>query len=208
MAFNGGGFAYAHLVTARARGGPHVPLRDVWSTNLSMLAATYNVEESIGLQIPAMGEKTHRHWPLTQWKGRAMDKCMAPSGHAAYSAFRILEDHTVRKPGGAITLDDLPPRGPKHAAKRRKFLYLRLVESEYEKARSGKGVKTSVDSKIGRFVAGARPGRHFAEQAANTAGALSPSVWNTQLRLMHNALPFDRRRLGAKMIFFLVLDFY
>ena len=104
VAFNGGGFAYAHLVTARARGGPHVPLRDVWSTNLSMLAATYNVEESIGLQIPAMGEKTHRHWPLTQWRGRAMGKCMA------YSAFRILEDHTVRKPGGAITLDDLPPR--------------------------------------------------------------------------------------------------
>ena len=31
------------------------------------------------------------------------------------------------------------------------------------------------------------------------AGKLTPAVWNTQLRLMFNALPFDHRRAGAQM---------
>ena len=143
--------------------------RYVWSTNLSMLAATHDLEESNGSQIPAMGKRDHSYWSLTQWRGGAMDKCMAPTGHAAYSAFRILEDHAARGAGGAINLDGLPPQGVKHAAKRRRFLYLLLVNSGYAKARSGKGVKTSFDSKIGRFVAGDKPGRHVAEQAVNTA---------------------------------------
>ena len=51
--------------------------RDLWSTNLSMLAATYDIEESDECPIPAMGEKDHKNWPLTQQRGGAMDKSLS-----------------------------------------------------------------------------------------------------------------------------------
>ena len=56
-----------------------------------MLAARYDVEESEGMPIPAMGVKGHEHWPLTQYRGGAMDKCMTTKGHVAHSAFTFLE---------------------------------------------------------------------------------------------------------------------
>ena len=199
VAFRGTAFAYAHLLTQRAEGGPFVPLRDLWATNVSMLAATHNLEESDGNDIPAMGEQGHEYWPLTQWKGHAMDNCMAPDGHAAYCAFVILEDHAARRHGRSIDLSGLPGRGKKDAAKRRRFLYRLLATGGFRAARSDPRKPTSLDRKIGRYVEGDRPGRHFAAQAKGVAGRLTPAVWNNQLRLMFNALPFDHRRADAHM---------
>jgi ribonuclease HI len=195
--FGGTAFAYAHLVTSRDKGGPSVPLKDIWSTNVSMLAATYDLEDSNDSQLPAMGYKGHRHWPLTQWRGGAMNGCMSPEGHAAYSAFVVLEDHVDRRQGGDINIDKLPPvsQGPK----RRRFLYNMLAASGYKGSRSDPKKATSLNSKINKFVAGSGLGQCFVAQAGVVAQALTPAVWNTQLRLVFNALPFDCRRASARM---------
>ena len=195
--FGGTAFAYAHLVTSREKGGPFTPLRDIWATNVSMLAATYDLEDSDNSPLPAMGIRGHRHWPLTQWRGGAMNRCMSPEGHAAYSAFVVLEDHAERRQGGTIDLDKLPKmdQGPK----RRKYVYDILAASGYEGPRSDPKFSTSMDNKLNKFAAGARLGRHFVAQAGVVARCLTPAVWNTQLRLAFNALPFDCRRASANM---------
>lgn len=199
VAFRGTSIAYAHIISERAAGGPFVPLRDVWATNVSMLAATHDLEESEGSPLPAMGFKGHIYWPLTQWKGRAMNHCMLPHGHAAFCAFALLEDYASRKHGIVIDLSALPSRAPQHAAKRRRHIYLLLADRAYDKPRRGQGVATSLDSKMGRFVEGNGLGSLFVSQAAAVANKLTPAVWNTQIRLMHNALPFERRRAAAHM---------
>ena len=195
--YRGTGFAYAHLVTSRDSGGPMVPLRDIWCTNIAILAAIHNLEESDGLLTPAMGVKGHRLWHLTQYKGRAMDKCMTTEGHAAYAAFHALEDYAPRRHNAIITLEDLP--GPGQGTKRRRFIYRRLAEHAYKQARSDPLKPTSLDAKIGRFCPQPDLGRLFRAQAAVVARRLTPAVWNTQIRLMMNALPFDCRRDSACM---------
>ena len=196
--FGGTAFAYAHLITPRAAGGPFVPLRDIWATGMSLLAAAYDLEESDGLPTPAMGVEGHIHWPLTQWRGHAMDRCMAPEGHAAYAAFSFLEDHAPRGDGECIRLDSLP--GPNKGPQRRRFVYQTLVHAGYKKQRDCSSKASSLGRKLGRFLAGgAELGRLFVKQAAAVACKLTPAVWNTQLRLMYNALPFDVRRDQANM---------
>jgi ribonuclease HI len=127
-----------------------------------------------------------------------MDKCMATQGHAAYSAFVLLEDHIPRGVGGVIDLAALPGPGSAQAPKRRRYLYGVLANNGYHGPRR-LHKETSVDAKIGRFVGGPSPGKYFGSQAAKVAHTLTPAVWNTQLRLMFNALPFERRRAGANM---------
>jgi hypothetical protein len=195
--FRGTAFAYAHLVAARDKGGPFVPLRDIWVTNISMLAATYDLEESDGLLTPAMGLKGHEHWPLTQWKGHAMDRCMTTRGHAAYAAFHMLEDYAPRRHNAIITLEALPPRS--QGPKRRKFIYEHLAECAYDIPRLDPKRKTSLDRKINKFCPAMKLGRLFRAQAGVVARKLTPAVWNTQLRLMFNALPFECRRNSARM---------
>jgi ribonuclease HI len=195
--FRGTAFAYAHLLTARSKGGPFVPLKDIWCTNVAMLASTYPLELSEGCGIPEMGEKDHRLWWLTQWG--AMNKCITPSGHAAYCAFMVLEDFARRKHGTFIDLKGLPGAEPNKAAKRRAWIYGLCADKGFVEARRDPKNKTSLGRKIGRFVTGPPVGHHFERQAGQIAHTLTPAVWNTQLRLMYNALPFERRRIGAKM---------
>jgi ribonuclease HI len=162
-----------------------------------MLATTYDLEASDGRVLPAMGEAGHKDFPLTQWAGAAMNNCMTTEGHAAYCAFVVLEDHAPRQAGGRIDLGGLPRAALQ--AKRRRYLYNLLASTGYETARSCPSKPTSLDNKVGRFVEGDRLGRLVVTQAAVVAKKLTPAVWNTQLRLMYNALPFDRRRESANM---------
>ena len=195
--FRGTAFAYAHLLRPREAGGPFVPLKDVWATNVAMLAATYDLEDSEGQELPAMGYAGHVHHPLTQWKGRAMDNCMTTEGHAAYCAFVVLEDHAPRQVGGRLDLGRLPRAGL--PAKRRAYIYRLLADTGYAAARSSPAKGTSLDNKIGKFVPGPGQGRLLVAQAGAVARKLTPAVWNTQLRLTYNALPFDCRRESACM---------
>jgi hypothetical protein len=199
LPFRGTAFAYAHLLLPRSAGGPFTPLRDIWATNQSMLAATHNLEESDGRLTPAMGVEGHRFWPLTQARGRSMDDCMTTVGHAAFAAFRFLEDYADRKHGVLIDLTALPGRGAPQAAKRRKYLYTVLADRGYTGPRTDPKKPTSLDRRLARFLEGPRPGRFWRPQSAMASLHLTPAVWNAQIRLMFNALPFERRRADAHM---------
>jgi hypothetical protein len=92
--YRGTAFAYAHLITGRQAGGPFVPLRDIWATNVSMLAAPYDIEESNGSPLPAMGYPDHKHWCHIRYRRR--ENGMSPIAQGAFAAFTFLEDHVER----------------------------------------------------------------------------------------------------------------
>ena len=112
VSFHGTSISYSHLLLPRSKGGPFTPLRDFWCTNLAMLATETELEVNDGLPIPAMGVKSHEHWPLTQAKGDAMTKCMVPSGHAAHAGFTYMNYFCDRGAGHCINLvlEALPGR--------------------------------------------------------------------------------------------------
>ena len=197
VAFRGTAFGYAHLLLPRGKGGPHTPLRDLWSTNIAMLAARHDMEESEECPIPATGVKGHKYWPLTQYRGGAMDKCMTTDGHAAHSAFTFLEYFADRDKGHRIDLGKLPKASK--AAARRSYVYRILADRVYEKERSEVKRPASLPAKIGRFIDVAGGDVHFRGNAKKVSPGITPAVWNTQLRLMYNALPFENRRRDANM---------
>ena len=197
VAFNGKAFAYAHLITySKALFGPHAPLKDVWATNMALLAAPHNLEESDGLLLPAFDE----HKKITRFDG--LNKSMSTSEHKIYAAFVFLEYHAPGGSGGnpkAITLKGLPKKG----GKRRGWVYRIFVMNagDIHMAREGLS-KTSLPHRIARTI---RQPAHIKSMEwlrghAKFASKLTaPSVWNTQFRLTFNALPFEHRRISAKM---------
>jgi ribonuclease HI len=197
VSFHGTSIAYAHLLLPRSKGGPFTPLKDFWCTNLAMLAANTELEANEGLPIPAMGVKGHEHWALTQAKGDAMTKCMVPSGHAAHAGFTYMNYFCDRGAGHCINLEGLP--GRKKGAARRRFIYQHMADRAYEYGRGNPAAKTSLHTKLGRFTQEPRRAANFVANAKAAAPDVTPAVWNTQVRLIHNALPFERRRRGAEM---------
>ena len=204
--FRGTAIAYAHLLLPRTAGGPHTPLRDLWCTNMAMLAAPTALEDSDGERVPAMGQPAHPLHRLTANEGALMDYNMMPECHAAYSGWSFLEYFAPRlgdaHPGArgnswCIDLQSLP--GPKAASRRRGFIYRTAAREFYHDARTGSARKGSLPVKMGRFTRAPGAAGHFLANARTAAAGLSPAVWNLQVRLMHNALPFERRRRAANM---------
>jgi ribonuclease HI len=122
---------------------------------------------------------------------------MSPIAQGAFAAFTFLEDHVERDQGGAIDLAGLP--GPGQAARRRSFIYKALADNGYRIPRLDPKKDTSLEVKLFKMSGVTGLGHHFVKQAGQVAHLLTPAVWNTQLRLNYNALPFDRRRFNAKM---------
>ena len=56
VAFNGGGFGYAHLITPdKKHFGPHTPMKDLWAVNMTMLGSTFDLINSNGHPEVVMG---------------------------------------------------------------------------------------------------------------------------------------------------------
>jgi ribonuclease HI/exonuclease III len=193
--YNGGGFTYAHLITPRGHGfGPHTPLRDLWSTNYTLLSAPFTFEDSHLSPYPVMGEMS-RVVPY-----RYMNGSMRPDEHSAYAAFELLEDHSPRS-NALIDMSDLPP-SDKPAARRR-FLYTQLSVSGYWQKRSCKDRPTSMQNKLARLlppnIDKVDAVRHLCSHATAVGRRATPAVWNYLLRLVSNSTPFEVRRRQAKM---------
>ena len=86
----------------------------------------------------------------------------------------------------------------RHAA-RRSYIYRALVDRGYRKERMNKTRPASLPAKIGRFTNAQGGATHFLGNAKKVATGVTPAVWNTQLQLMYNALPFEARRNKANM---------
>jgi ribonuclease HI len=193
--YNGGGYAYAHLITPRGRGfGPHTPLRDLWSTNYTLLAAPFACEESHLSPLPNMGgmEKVQHH--------AYMNGSMCPDEHSAFAAFTLLYDHSPRT-NALIDMSRLPPTDK--PASRRRFIYNQLAVEGYWQKRSCPLKSTSLTTKLDRLlppdINKAVAGRRLNTHLKLLGKKVTPAVWNLQFRLLFNACPFDVRRRKAKM---------
>jgi ribonuclease HI len=102
-----------------------------------------------------------------------------------------------RGAGRCISLEGLPER--RKGAARRRYIYRHMADRAYEYERGSHEAKTSLHYKLGRFTQEARRATYYKANAKRAAPDVTPAVWNTQLRLIHNALPFERRRRGANM---------
>jgi ribonuclease HI len=189
-----GGFGYAHLVTPhRSTFGPHTPLRDLWAVNMVLLGWGFDMETSNKAPEVAMGDFSR------VMKYNFLDRSMRPDEHAAYGAFIFLYDHAPRT-HQLIDLAGLPPLTKPPS--RRRWIYRQLAESGYWMPRHQLTHPTSLQVKVGKFI-GCPPdivlARHVMAHARIASGLVTPARWNTQFRLVMNVLPFEKRRLDAKM---------
>jgi ribonuclease HI len=191
VAFNGGGFAYAHLISTTDNFGPRSPLRDLWATNMALLAAQFDsFTFSEGHPTPQMGPYSHvYHY---RWGSLLIDE------HVAYAAFKYMEDSNPRDTNRMLSLSHLSGNRKQRRAK----LYTHLVLEEYWYPRESTLSKypTSLPNKLARLgvvdpVASANVKTH----AIRSSRRFPPHVWNTNLRLIFNALPTDLRRFQAQM---------
>jgi len=196
--FNGGGFSYVHAITPRGCGlSLHLPLRDIWGVNMTLLGAGFALENSHGAMTPVMGAYTDN----IQYKNAAND--MTPSGHRAYGGFVLLEDHAPRSQGVTLDLTSLP--GPDKGAKRRAWIYNLMIMSEYKKARANGECATSLEYKLARRLNIATSEAmslaiHLRSNSNIIRKMGTPAVVNTSFRMLFNALPFDWRRHQGNMV--------
>ena len=194
-AFNGGAFGYCHLInTPRDTFGPHTPLRDLWATNMALLAERSSVVgASHGHDIPQMGN--FGHVPGYAWGSLIIAE------HEAWCAWALLHDFGPRD--GAQILQTEHFKGA--PTTRRRLLYRQLVYHGYWQERDvdKKRFPTSLPCKLRRFFPTASP-QQMSTKVANLkdnlklAGAIPrPGQWNAWFRFTTNALPTDRRMAAA-----------
>jgi ribonuclease HI/exonuclease III len=193
VAFHGGGFGYAHLISHRDLFGPHTPLRDLWATNMTLLATQFpTLPLSHGENQPEMGE--FQHVDNDDWDSLLITE------HRAHAAFTYLALFCPRDHNHAIVVDHL---GSTPASARR-TAYGDLVRNGYLQERSShlKKYKSSLPNKLARTHQIPDP-RTAATNLTAHARTASPririAIRNAFLRCVHNALPTDCRRADAKM---------
>ena len=195
VAYNGGGFGYAQLITPRDRMGPHTPLRDLWSNNYTLLAGKFtNFQDSHGFHLPQMGQYNTVH--TYAWNSLLITE------HRARAAFHYLELYCPRDINKCLIVDRL--KGA--PARTRRLLYRDLVRWGYRKERSSilTCYRSSLPNKLKRVLSLANNKQallaaHNLRSHARLASAkLTPYTRNTFLRLVHNALPTDIRRVAAR----------
>ena len=201
--FGGSAFSYCHLISPRDRAGPFTPLRDLWATNITLLAQNFDFKPSQLSPTPQMG----LYQPLANeiWSKEGDWDSLDINEHRAYGAFCYLEDF---HPRNSHKLLDTSPLGEAKPKKIRTLLYSNLVLQGYwqERESTKKSFPTSLYNKLGRFIGVDEevhrvPNPHFfiAQHVKITCRILNSNIWNLQLRLMHNALPTDARRAAVGM---------
>ena len=200
VAFNGGGFAYCHLVTPRGTGiGPHTPLRDLWAQNLALLAARHDYSPHEGHGVPQMCD--FAHVPSPAWRdGDSLLICI--SEHEAYSAWQFLHDYAMdfRDGNNLFVTSRLDNASP---SRRRQLIYRQLALHGYWTKRDHHKKKTSWPNKVLRFF----PNESLADRTSRYVRArdnflaarasLHHAMVNLYLRFLTNSLPTDRRLRSA-----------
>ena len=194
-AFNGGAFAYCHLInTPRSSFGPYTPLRDLWATNMTLLASRSPLLlASDGHGEPQMGDFEHVSDP--DWGTLLVEE------HEAYCAWKFLYDHGPRDLHKLLRTDHLGGS----TKSRRKHIYLQLVYEGYwqEREEDKLSFRTSLPRKLRRFFPSASTAemlvkvRHLKANLLLAGSTPKPGQWNTWLRCVTNALPTDLRLAAA-----------
>ena len=187
--YHGGGFAYTHIIApTRDAVAPHTPLRDLWATNIALLATLAKPSTQHGVFPP-----TYPNWEnicLPSWGS------LITSEHAIYAAMVYLDAYTTLDENGKYDLDHLSDT----PAKCRRTIYTALVSNsnDYKAQRSEIKFTTSLHNKIKYFL----PPNTTPTDAnianikthLSTRTRIKPAPHNTHFRLIMHALPTDHRR--------------
>ena len=201
-AFNGGAFAYCHLINRpHGKFGPHTALRDLWATNMTLLASRVDLTASHGHGFPQMGDYDHLvssfgdERPSFEWGSLIIAE------HEAYCAWKTLYDHGKRDRNKMLVTDHLTGS----ISTRRRLLYLQLIREGYwqERDTDSSRFKASLPRKLRRFFPSASPARmrrrvRQLKSNLKSAGNIPKAgQWNTWFRFVTNALPTDCRLASA-----------
>jgi ribonuclease HI len=196
-AFSGGAFGYCHLInTPRTSFGPFTPLRDLWATNMTLLASRSPILlASNGHGHPVLGEFDHITNP--DWGNMLIEE------HEAYCAWVFLYDHGPRDLHKLLKTAHLTGS----IATTRRDIYRQLIQGGYWQQREvdKKSFPTSLPNKLRRFFPSIGPAvmakkvQHLKDNLHHAGSTPKPGQWNTWLRCITNALPTDCRLASANI---------
>ena len=196
--FNGGGFAYAHLVAPKNHGGPFSPLIDLWAMNYALLAHKVDLRPSQGLPFPDLGPLEHcgEDWDQD-------NDTMLIKEHRAQAAWSYMYNYNPRDMNNNINVAHV--KGP--PKKKRRAIYMNLVLEGYWQSREAPSRKTSTHSKIRKVIPVAYAGSiprfpHIKINKNVNKGAkhIKAHIWDFRLRFIYRTLPTDVRLKEAKQI--------
>lgn len=193
--YKGSGFGYCHLIAPHPHVGPHTPLRDLWATNMTLLAAGFDFARSHGMPTPDM--TGWAHVASDDWTGS-----LHIHDHRAHAAFVAMEDHNPRQADGTIDTSHYKGKSSNIRAK----LYRDLALGGYWMEREShlKSYKTSVPQKISKWLGNDTSHNIkyiniLRKQKKIIHKHCKPHIWNNYLRILFNTLPTDHRRSAANM---------
>ena len=190
ISFNGGGFGYAHLISADSTQFKLAnSLKDLWALNLTHLALKHDLKDFDGRSdwtIPGFA-----HVDKKSWGSLLIEE------HQAHAAHVVLADYFPKHPDGTIDasfLSDCP-------VKNRRLVYRLLVDREYEADRAGSS-KTALANKLQRLGVRVNPNSTRALHINSTYARpkFRAYLWNIQYGIIMNSLATDCRLYSAGVI--------
>ena len=183
--FNGGAFAYAHLTTPYTNeGGFTRPLRDLWAANMTALAVKTDLTASHGLKYAHF--EGYDHVNDDKWGVEDEFASMRIDEHRVHAGYVFLDDYAPRK-AGLILSEDIhdDPKG-------RRTVYNCFARIGWHDVRCDQSPR-SIQAKLKKWGIDRQDAAGNVKAHAKLAGKAASTLWNHHLRLIFNALPFDRR---------------
>ena len=196
LSFGGKAFGYHHLTIHRSAGGLKQPLKDIWAAQATRLASQYPLETHHGL--PSADHPDPDKDYLTQFHS---SQSMLISDHIAAAGLEYLNAWSPRDNNDNIVVDlPISPLGvvEGYEAKRRKFIYKRLVDKGWAKNRidGPSGLK----KKLSRWTADPERVDILLSRWKLLTTSLPSHIYYYQILMLHNAIPTERRREPAMRI--------
>ena len=183
--YGGTAFAYTHLVTPNKTGlGFSRPLKDLWATNMTILAAKANLSNSHNLPLAIIPGYTHVN--AESWGMNDGYDSMRIGEHRAHAAYVYLDDYGKRC-NGLIQSEKLADD-----PKSRREIYLSLASQGWASLHDDPD-KLSLTAKLKKWGVYTPNAVSNMMKHAKTGTTLRACIWNHHLRMVYNALPFDRR---------------
>jgi ribonuclease HI len=194
--FNGGAFAYAHLVNVKTDSIRVAnPLKDLWALNMTWLACKNQLDTCHGLHLAKFENSDSIN--STNWGTTSPWLSMRPKEHRVHAALVYLDDYGDRKDGAIqsnkLNLGDKTTRTTVYNNFASKGWNEHLASNSQLKLRSKLrkwGVSLEKADSAAKILGG---------RAGNLRTRVTTQAWDFLVRLIFRALPFGKRLTDAKM---------
>ena len=198
--FNGGAFAYYHLINPTTSFGPSTPLIDLWSVNVALLAQHFDMAPSHYQPLPVMGDLAHVS--RFSWSSLLIHE------HRAWGAFNFLEYYCDRVLVGSCHV--LVTEGLARNCKKTRALIKNLCASKGYPDRDStstsraRWTKPSLPNRLAKAYglckqAYPNPRETISHKTRSFSKKLRSDIWDTYFRFVFHALPTDYKRFSARM---------